>query len=85
MKYLGKTRDQLDDWRVQRGNQALDFMDRQLEGRDWFVGTVISIADIALLAYTRLADEGGFDNSSRKNVTNWIARCERELALAPRH
>lgn len=85
MKYLGRTKDQLDDWRVRRGNDALDFMDRNLEGKDWFVGSAVSIADIALLAYTRLAHEGGFDTTSRNNVTNWIARCERELAIAPRN
>jgi glutathione S-transferase len=85
LKYLGKTKDQLDGWRVKRGNEALDFMDRQLQCKDWFVNGSISIADIALLAYTRLADEGGFDNGSRKNVTSWISRCESELAIAPRH
>jgi len=83
MKYLGKTKDQLDGWRIGRGNDALDFMDRQLVDRDWFVGSAISIADIALLAYTRLAHEGGFDTGSRNNVTNWVARCEQELAIAP--
>ena len=85
MKYLGKRRDELDAWRVTRGDAALDFLDKQLEGRPWLVDGQCSIADIALLAYTRFADEGGFDLTPRLNVTNWIARCEKELAIAPRH
>lgn len=35
-----------------------------LRGRAFFVGGDSSIADIALLAYTRLAHEGGFDDRS---------------------
>ena len=41
----------------------------------------MTIADIALLAYTRLAHEGGFDLSGRPNVRAWIGRCEEALAL----
>jgi glutathione S-transferase len=85
MKYLGKRRDELDAWRVTRGDAALDFLDTQLDGRAWLVGGQCSIADIGLLAYTRFADEGGFDLTPRRNVTNWISRCEKELAIAPRN
>jgi glutathione S-transferase len=38
---------------------------------------------MALLAYTRLAHEGGFDLSSRPNVGAWIALCEAALGLEP--
>jgi glutathione S-transferase len=85
MKYLGKRREELDAWRVARGDSALDFLDTQLDGRAWLVGGQCSIADIGLLAYTRFADEGGFDLTPRRNVTNWISRCENELAIAPRN
>jgi glutathione S-transferase len=47
------------------------------------VGDGMTIADIALLAYTRLAHEGGFDLATRPRVQAWIARCETELGLAP--
>ena len=85
MRYQGKTREERDAWRVDRGERALDFMDSQLHGKDWFIANSLSIADIALLAYTRVADEGGFDIAARKNVRNWIRRCEQELAISPRH
>jgi glutathione S-transferase len=77
-------------FRVERGEKALDFLDQQLAGRTWLVGQTFSIADIALVAYTRLAPEGGFNLAPRKHLTRWIAACEGELGLpalppAPAH
>jgi glutathione S-transferase len=84
MVYLERSADQREAWRVERGEAALDLMERHLlAGRSWLVGETITIADIALLAYTRLAHEGGFDLSSRPNVRAWIARCEGALGLQP--
>jgi glutathione S-transferase len=85
MKYLGKPREEREGWRVERGERALDFMDQQLRSKDWFVGTDCTVADIALLAYTRMADEGGFDVTRRNNIIRWIKRCEEKLAIAARH
>jgi len=83
MRYLGKPRETREPYRVQRGESALDLMQQLLEGRDWFIGSAMTIADIALLAYTRLAHEGGFDLGSRPNVRAWIGRCEDVLGLGP--
>lgn len=81
--YLKRALDQREGWRVERGEAALHLMDRQLDGREWLVGDSMTIADIALLAYTRLAYEGGFDLRSRTHVRAWIARCEASLKLEP--
>ena len=54
-----------------------------MTGRNYLVGERLSIADIALLPYTRLAHEGGFDLAGRPAIRAWIARCERELRLRP--
>jgi len=81
--YLGKPASALDPDKVKRGNNALDFMERRLAGRRFFIGEDITIADIALLAYTRLAHEGGFDLAPRAALTGWIKRCEDRLGLAP--
>lgn len=83
MVYLGKPASERDPDKVKRGEAALDFMEKRLAGRGFFVSESLSIADIALLAYTRLAHEGGFDLTKRPNVSAWISRCERALALAP--
>ncbi len=79
--YLGKPDAELDPDKVARGYRALDLMESRLEGRDWFVGSRLSVADVALLAYTRLAHEGGFDIGKRTGVLTWIDRAERELGL----
>ena len=76
MLYLGKPKESREAWRVERGEKALDLMERQLAGRSFLVGDSVSIADIALVAYTRVAHEGGFDLTGRPNLRAWIARCE---------
>ena len=81
MVYLGRAKETRDQQRVERGEQALDFMDKLLQGRQWLVGQAMSIADIVLLPYTRLSPEGGFDLARRQHVRSWIARCEHELKL----
>ena len=65
----------------QQFEAALDLLDRTLSGRDWLGGDSITIADICLLPYTRLAPEGGFDLSGRESLRAWIARCEKQLGL----
>lgn len=81
--YLGRSREQREPLRVERGEQALDFMDGALADRPFLTGDDFTIADIALVAYTRLAGEGGFDLSTRTNVGAWIGRCEQALGLQP--
>jgi glutathione S-transferase len=81
--YLKRTLDQRETWRVERGEAALDLMDRQLAERSWLVANAMTIADIALLAYTRLAHEGGFNLTPRAHVRAWIGRCEDVLGLEP--
>jgi glutathione S-transferase len=79
--YLKRSLEQREAWRVERGEAALDLMDQMLAERRWLVGQAMSVADIALVAYTRMAHEGGFDLASRHNVRAWIARCEETLGL----
>ena len=67
---------------MKRGEAALDLMNHTLGRTEWFDGRAFTVADIALLAYTRLAGEGGFDLASRPHVTRWIAACEHELGIA---
>lgn len=79
MVYQKRLKSERDAWRVERAEYALDTMDTALDGQDWLVNNQLSIADIALLAYTRLAPEGGFDLGSRPHVSAWIARCEEQV------
>ena len=83
MVYQKKTKGEREAWRVERGERALDLMERHLAGRDFLVGDALTIADVALLAYTRLAPEGGFDLAGRVQLRKWLARCEAELRIQP--
>ena len=49
-------------------------MEQHLDGRTWFVGNGMTIADIALYAYTHVADEGGFDLEPYPSVHAWLDR-----------
>jgi glutathione S-transferase len=82
MVYLGKSIVERETRVVERGEKALDTMERLLQGKSYFVGNRLSVADIALLPYTRLAHEGGFDLSTRPAMREWIARCERDLRIS---
>ena len=81
MLYEGKQKAEREGWRVGKGESALDLMEMHLAQHDWFVANKLTLADISLLAYTRLAHEGGFDLRDRVNLKKWISRCEEELNL----
>ena len=82
MFYLGKPKEAREGWRVERGEKALSYMNDRLQGRSYFVGDGLTIADISLLAYTRLAGQGGFDLDPHANLRAWIERCEKALRLS---
>jgi glutathione S-transferase len=63
------------------GKVALLVMEKHLAGRSFFVGDRYSIADIALYAYTHVADEGGFDLSQYPAVLAWLER----ISTQPKH
>jgi glutathione S-transferase len=56
------------------GLAALEAMERHLTGRDFFVGDRATVADIALYAYTHVADEGGFEIARFEAITAWLER-----------
>ena len=59
-------------WRA--GDRALEAMERHLSGREFFVTDAPTVADIALYAYTHVAEEGGFDLSSSPSIVAWLGR-----------
>jgi len=83
MFYLGKAASELDPEKVRRGYAALDRMDKHLAQTRFLVGDAVSLADVSLLAYTRLAHEGGFDLERQHAVRRWIGETEQALGLAP--
>ena len=73
---LGKRKDWVDrlQEKWQKGYQALDAMERHLDDRKFFVGERYSIADIALYAYTHVAEEGDFDLGRYPHIRAWLDR-----------
>jgi glutathione S-transferase len=67
--------------RQRAGYVSLDAMEKHLTGRTFLVGERYTIADIALYAYTHVADEGGFDLGRYPAIQAWLAR----VAAQPRH
>jgi glutathione S-transferase len=65
------------------GDRALGAMNTHLESRDWLVGDGITLADIALYAYTHVADEGGFELEPYAAVRRWLARVAAEPGHVP--
>jgi glutathione S-transferase len=55
-----------------RGMRALGVMDEHLRSHAWFGADRYSIADMALYAYTHVADEGGFDLAPFASVQRWL-------------
>ena len=60
------------------GEAALDVMERHLAGRRYFVGNGLTLADVALYAYTHSAGEGGFDLTRWPAVQAWLGAVEAE-------
>ena len=76
VRYLGRPpeKEQALQDKLPGGHRALAVMEQHLASRNFFVGEQYSIADIALYAYTHVADEGGFDLAVYPAVTRWLAR-----------
>jgi glutathione S-transferase len=73
--------DQLDA-KMASGHMSLGAMEKHLgEGRDWFVGSTPTLADIALYGYTHVADEGGFELERYTAIRAWLDR----VAAMPGH
>ena len=63
------------------GYLAFDAMESHLAGNDYLAAGRYTLADIALYAYTHVADEGGFDMSGYPAIGAWIDR----VAAQPGH
>jgi glutathione S-transferase len=81
MKYLGKRREELDPKLLARGEAALRRLNEGLAGRKYLAGDALSLADISLVAYTRMAHDGGFQLSDYPAVEAWVERLETELPI----
>lgn len=82
VRYLSKSPVDLEPKLVERGAAALARLERALRDQPFLVGAAVSLADVALVAYTRVAHEGGFDLGDYPAVRAWVARVESALRIA---
>ncbi len=59
---------------AERGAKALGVMERRLSGHNWLTDAGPTVADLALFAYTHVADEGEFAMADYPGVQAWVAR-----------
>ena len=86
LKSLKKTPEELGERykeRFQRGADALAVLERGLTGRRWLVGDRVTLADVALFAYTHVADEAGYRLADFPAISAWIAGFKAQPWYAP--
>jgi len=70
--------------RTKQGYRALDAMEAHLVDADgYLVGDGLTLADIALYAYTHVANEGGFSLERYPAIRAWLDRVAAEPAHVP--
>lgn len=80
--YAGRRADEIEPRLIERGRQALARMEAGLGASDWLAGgRRATLADLALVAYTRVAPEGGFDLDPYPGLRDWIGRTEAAFAI----
>jgi glutathione S-transferase len=80
--YLNTPEADIDPKLMARGEAALARMESWLAGSPYLVDGRLSVADISLVAYTRVAHEGGFALAKFPGVAAWVQRVEQDLGLS---
>jgi glutathione S-transferase len=79
--YLGKSEPEIDPALVTKCENALTLMNGHLAHGDYFVGNRLSLADVALVAYTRFAHDAALDLARWPHVQGWVRRIEDDLNI----
>ena len=85
VKYLGDPPERRADLEARRkeGYRALDIMEEVLSEHAFIANDRYSIADIALYAYTHVAEDGGFSLSGYPRIRAWLGRVEGNDGYVP--
>lgn len=81
VKFRNLCDDETDRTLAAKGESVLARMDAALATQSYFAGDALTLADIALVAYTRWAEDGAYDLGPWPQLIAWIARVERDLGL----
>ena len=83
VRYLKRDPAALDPKLFERAHAALGRLDQALEQSVFLVGDRLSLADVALTAYSRVAPEGGIALEPYPALRAWIGRVEAALKIKP--
>lgn len=83
IQHVGVPDEKLHERKRELGNKALGVMERHLEGRKYFVGDRCTVADLALYAYTHVAEEGRFSLAEFPRVRAWLERVRDRNGFTP--
>ena len=81
VRYLGRASADLEPRLIERAHAALRRLDEAATPGPFLVGDACTLADIALVAYSRVAPEGGLDLAPYAALRAWIGRVEAALAI----
>ncbi len=79
--FLNKPESEIDPALMPKCERVLAIMNDHLATRSYFVAEGLSLADVALVAYTRFSHEAGLDLARWPQVRAWVQRIERDLGL----
>lgn len=79
--YLNKAEHEVDPALKPKCERVLTLMNDHLATRRYFVAEALSLADIALVAYTRFSHDAGLDLKNWPHVHGWVVRIEKDLGL----
>jgi glutathione S-transferase len=60
------------------GRKALEHLEHRLENSPYVAGNQYTIADMAIYAYTHIAEEGEYDMAIYPAIRGWLARVEQQ-------
>ncbi|KAG0722493.1 Glutathione S-transferase 1, isoform D [Chionoecetes opilio] len=69
----------IDEEKLTKLHEALEWLDGFLAGHKWAVGDNITVADHSLAASVSTFKAAGIDLEKHSNVSAWLARCEGEM------
>jgi glutathione S-transferase len=79
--YLKKKDSEIDPALPGKCAKVLTLMNEHLASRSHFVADKLSLADIALVAYTRFSHQAGINLAQYPNVHAWVRRIEDDLKI----
>lgn len=83
IKGLPDNADILEPIKQTGAKRALDLMEKRLSDHNWLVGDALSIADIALYAYTHRAELGKISLADYPGIRSWLDRVEAVPGYVP--